>query len=93
MLRTFLACSLVLGLVSSSTTPVTVTLLGTSNTTNLAVTYNFTAINSTDNILNLTFNLSNYNVSQWTSKTANNGVYVGIGFNITEMDWADIIRC
>ena len=91
MFISILGYSLVLGLVSSA--PVTLSLLGTSSTTNLAVTYNFTIVNSTSNIVNITMNLNNYNVSQWTSKTANNGLYVGLGFNVTEMDWADIIRC
>jgi len=91
MFRTILGYSLVLGLVSSA--PVTKSLLGTSSTTNLAMTYNFTIVNSTSNIVNITMNLNNYNVSQWTSKTANAGVYVGLGFNDIDMDDADIIRC
>jgi hypothetical protein len=78
MFITILGYSLVLGLVSSAATPISLSLLGTSSTTNLAVTYNFTIVNSTSNLVNITLNLNNYNVSQWTSKTANNGVYVGL---------------
>ena len=91
MLRTVLASALALSVVSSA--PVSYTALGVAPSTNLVMSFNFTSVNSSANVMNVTLALNNYNVSQWTNKTANNGVYIGLGFNDTIMDWADIIRC
>ncbi len=91
MLRQFIGALFISAAIAG---PVTITALS-SNPTNYNISYSLNTLSSSVYQWAITLNLYNYNVSAWTSTTttANNGVWVGIGFNYSDMDGADLIKC
>ena len=86
MLVNLLVGATLIGSVLSA--PTTIKLDSDSNPSDYFLTYDFntTMYNQTGQAtMMVTLNLTNYNVSSWTSTTANNGLWIAIAYNTTNM--------
>jgi hypothetical protein len=74
--------------------PVTLmNLLPMNGGSNYQLTYSLNMVSTNVYQEAVTLSLYNYNVSGWTSATANGGIWLGAGFNCTTMACHDYVRC